>query len=167
MSVRKILSFGVSMVPFVGGGVMILEAGYGKTDLGETKLEGRQKMMHFLFGIITLGIDCFTGVGGSATRVGVKLLSKGFLRRGAVVAAKAAGRGTATRGALRSTARVIGKMENGFVGRRIVGAAENRIRNELKGNSGARSKQEKSRHEKLVDQRSRNNETIPEQQMAA
>lgn len=132
MSVKNTLSFLIDIIPFIGGGKMCIEV-IAKKDMTGMELKGGVRVFHTILALGSLALDATTGVGGSAARVGVKFFSKGFLKRGAVMAAKTAGRGS-TRNAFRGAARTITRMEKTFVGRRIIDKAENGMRIRIENN---------------------------------
>jgi hypothetical protein len=160
----NVISFLLDICPFVGGLKMMIEAGK-KKDMTGIKLVGKARGIHFLFGIITLIVDCFSGIGGSFIRGLLKLTSKQFLRKSAVMAARKAGRGTVTRRVLRSAAKSANKIE-GAVGKGVKFATNQYRRNsggyrdEVRGTSNQNSLD--SRQQKIMAQQAeklRNNET--------
>ncbi len=127
----NIISFLLDICPFVGGLKMTLEACF-KKDLTGTELRGKARGIHFLFGIISFVTDFFTfGLLGSAGRGLFKIFEKGFIRRLTVMAAKKAGRGTATRTVLRGAGRTMGAMEKNVVGRGLIRGAEGSVKSKF------------------------------------
>ncbi|MES2409507.1 MAG: hypothetical protein V4509_04400 [Patescibacteria group bacterium] len=93
----KPLSFLLDICPIVGGFKMIIEA-FFKKEMTGTILVGNARFMHLVFGIISLILDGFTGIGGSVTRA----LGKGFITRwaewiGSEVAVKAIAKASQSR----------------------------------------------------------------------
>lgn len=128
--VKNFLAWLIYLTPFLGSVVMLWEAAKGK-ELTGTVLTGTQKMVHFLFGLASLILDfLLAGVGGSISRGVFKVLGKGFLRRGAVVGARMAGRGV-TRTGLRAVGRVLTSMSGHWAGRMVINSTEKNIRKKV------------------------------------
>ena len=68
----EIVSNGLNLVPFAGGGKMVLESVAGR-ELSGHELQGTDRLVHAGVGAVSLGLD-FTGVGevGKAAVVGGK-----------------------------------------------------------------------------------------------
>lgn len=94
----EIVSNGLNLVPFAGGGKMVIESISGR-ELSGHELQGKNRLIHAGVGIASLGLD-FTGVGevGKAAVVGGK----------AVIAAEKLATRLAAKGATRS-ARVMNR----------------------------------------------------------
>jgi len=158
--VKKILSWMVDVIPIIAGLKMIQEAFSGKEWTG-TVLIGSQRTVHFLFGLGFTILDIVlieTIFGGRIIGLTVKiifrksakkalaaetgrLLTKGFLKKGAMAGARAVGKG-AVRTNLLKAGLMLGKVEaakgfRGYVGRKAMRMAERRIKKGVEHTVGA------------------------------